>query len=517
MSARLSAVPSQRERGLGIIRVSKIGNRAEADLHSPEIQRHSIEEHAARSGIDMVEWVEALDESGSQERSKWWPRLDAAIERIEQGHIDVIVVWKFNRAGRHPLKREMALHRVKQAGGRIESATEPTDATTPVGTLTRGMIGQVDDFYAALIGESWKNAQAARIRRGLPATGRPRFGYAYDTEQKLHVPDPVTGQLLSEMYTRFTTGESVYTLIAWLNTTDVRPVDGYGVRTSKSLWSDRTIRRILDSGFAAGLLHVHDPECQRRHGNGQCPNRIHVPGAHEPLIDQDLWEEYLTQRAARRITRTTERSTYLLSGLLRCTVALPDGEICGAPMGGSLSGHNGRARYVCNRSRAFRAHSGGAIVATKVEPVVMEWLHQLADGLEPAIASEQAVSADRAVDMGRLERQVEAAKEKLVSATRLRLEGEIPDVAWPTLRAEIEEQLRALEARHAALQAAARRPMPEQIAADALADWTAMPIEHRRGTLRQLIKVVQVETGPTPTVRVVPSWEDAEDQRSTPE
>ncbi|WP_419708055.1 hypothetical protein [Promicromonospora sp. NFX87] len=45
-----------------------------------------------------------------------------------------------------------------------------------------------------------------------------------------------------------------------------------------------------------------------------------------------------------------------------------------------------------------------------------------------------------------------------------------------------------------------------------------MPIEHKRGTLRQLIKRVEVEPGRVervdgkwaPRIRVVPSWEDDE-------
>lgn len=513
-------------RGVAIIRVSKLGGRGD-NLLSPDLQWASIEGHCARAGIEIVDTVEAIDESGSRRKSAWWPRLDAQIERVESGELDTIVAWEYSRHARNRVRWAVALDRVESAGGYLESATEHPDVTTASGRFHRGVLAEMHAYKAELMGESWKSVQTNRVARGLPANGKPRFGYTYDTERRLHVPDPVTGPMLADAYTRFAAGESFYTLIGWLNASGVRPAAGYGVRTSAALWSDRTIRRMMDSGFAAGLLSVHDPACRHR-PDKTCARRIHVPGAHEPLIDSDLWDEYQTQRAARRQTRTTERSAYLLSGLLRCVAPLPDGGTCGGPMGGSLSGSatpggKGRPRYMCNRRVSSRAHTGGTVSIDKVETFAMAWMHELADDLEPALARAEAASAKRAVDMGRVERQVETAKAKLVSATRSYLEGQVPEMAWPELRSELEETVRNLEAQHAALRAAARRPVPEAIAAAALVDWGAMPIEHKRGTLRQLIKRVEVEPGRVervdgkwaPRMHVVPSWDDSETPAST--
>lgn len=514
--------PVERERprrGVAIIRVSKEGGRGD-NLLSPDMQWAKIESHCESVGIEIVDTVEAIDESGSRRKSAWWPRLEAQIERVESGELDTIVAWEFSRHARNRVRWAVTLDRVESAGGYIESATEHPDVTTAAGRFHRGMLAEMHAYRAEALGESWKGVQASRVARGLPANGKPRFGYTYDTERRLHVPDPITGPMLTDAYVRFAAGESFYTLIGWLNASGIRPSAGYGVRTSTSLWSDRTVRRMMDSGFAAGLLSIHDPACRHRPG-ASCTRRIQVPGIHEPLINSDQWDEYLTQRAARRQTRTTERSTYLLSGLLRCVAPLPDGGTCGGPMGGSLSGSaapggKGRPRYVCNRRVSSQAHTGGTVSIDKAEPFVMNWMHKLADDLEPALARAEAASAKRAVDMGRVERQVEAAKAKLVSATRSYLEGQVPEMAWPELRSELEETVRNLEAQHAALRAAARRPVPEAIAAAALVDWGAMPIEHKRGTLRQLIKRVEVEPGRVervdgkwaPRIRVVPSWED---------
>lgn len=519
MTSRLPTAQGRPRRAVAIIRVSKEGGRGE-QLLSPDLQWGAIESHAAHEGIEIVDTVEAIDESGSRRKSAWWPRLDAQIERVEAGELDTILAWEFSRHARNRVRWAVALDRVESAGGRLESATEHPDVTTAAGRFQRGILAEMHAYKAEQLGESWKGVQANRVARGLPANGKPRFGYHYDTERRLHVPDPVTGPILTEAYTRYAAGESFYTLIGWLNTSGVRPVDGYGVRTTTSLWSDRTLRRMMDSGFAAGLLSVHDPDCHHRPG-AACTQRVHVPGAHEPLIKPGLWEEYLEQRKGRRQTRTTERSTYLLSGLLHCMVLLPDGTVCGGPMGGSLSGGGhgrGRPRYLCTRRISSQAHTGGSVSIDRVESVVMAWLHELADDLQPSIKREQAASAQRGVDVGRVERQVEAAKGKLVAATRAWLGGQIPELAWPTVREELEGTVRALEGQHAALRAAERRPVPAVVAADALTRWAVMPVAHKRGVLRQLVKRIDVEAGRVqrvdgkwaPRVRVASAWEDEE-------
>lgn len=104
MSRRLAAVPDAPRRAIALIRVSKA--RGRDDLISPQLQRTAIADYASRSGIDVVEWVEALDESASRSRSPWWRRLEVA-------------------------------------GGTLESATEGLDTTTSTGRLARGMLAEL--------------------------------------------------------------------------------------------------------------------------------------------------------------------------------------------------------------------------------------------------------------------------------------------------------------------------------------------------------------------------------------
>lgn len=92
---------------------------------SPENQRYAIEQFAERENIDIVEWIEGIDESGSRAKSAWWNRLSYGCEQIETHAADVLVLWEVDRVARNKLKWATAEHRIESVGGRILSTTEP--------------------------------------------------------------------------------------------------------------------------------------------------------------------------------------------------------------------------------------------------------------------------------------------------------------------------------------------------------------------------------------------------------
>ncbi len=141
---RLTAVPDSPRRVIGGIRVSKKRD----DMTSPDLQRAAIETYAATHGYLVVDWVEGVDDSGSQRSSSWWRKLDRAVDRVEAGEVDGIIVWKFSRTARHRLKWAVALDRIESAGGVLESATEQFDTTTSAGRFARGMIAEMNAFEA---------------------------------------------------------------------------------------------------------------------------------------------------------------------------------------------------------------------------------------------------------------------------------------------------------------------------------------------------------------------------------
>lgn len=450
---------------------------------SLEIQETAGRDYAARAGYIVTE---VLADPGLSGRTWARPAVQRAQAMIEDGEADVIVVWKWSRLARNRRDWAVAVDTIEAAGGRLESSTETVDTSTSTGRLARGMLAEIAAFESDRIGDGWREVHARRIKAGLPANGKPRWGYTYDRDAKIHRPDPATGPILAQMYARYVAGESVYSLVRWLNANGYRTSPGYSA-SGDGPWSDRSLRRVLDSGFAAGLITAGDHRS---------------PGAHEPLIDTELWEAYQVSRASRRVRRSSERSVYLLSGLMRC--------YCGAAMSGGQFGAGGVAKFRCGPGKEQGRHDGGYVTMHLVEAAVLDWLRDVAAELTDAAAQEALTKARtrrHAHDARALEREEAAVHEQLVRATRGHVEGVIPEPAYRQVVTELEERAAMLEARRLAAKVASREASAPTLAADLLADWDVLAVEIRRTGLRRLIHHIVVTPGrPRSTIDIVPAW-----------
>lgn len=475
--SHLKAVPIPATRAVAYIRVSK-----ERDgMISPELQLASIEQHCERRGYVIVEAIQDLDLTG-----RFWKRrqVERAIGLIEAGAADVLVVWKVSRVSRNRKDWAIAVDRVEGVGGRMESATEPMDTTTSSGRFARGMLAELAAFESERIGEQWKEAHERRVRKGLPANGKPRFGYRYDRDSGFS-PDPVTGPVLREMYERYLAGQSVYALVKFLNDGPTRPVAGYGV-SSDGLWSARTVRRILDQGFGAGYI--------TRHGE-------RVQGSHPPVITPEQWDEYQSRRETRRVNRRTERSPYLFSGMIRCA--------CGSPMHAGLFGASRTAKYRCKAAAEKRSHPGGYVMATVVEEAVLKSLAEWAAAIdaEAGEASKMTAGTTSAGErVKELARQITKLDAKLDQLTHKMLDGTVPQGSYERLRDEFAAQKAPLEAALRAASVSMAKP-PTALVPELLNNWPLLPVETRRDILSRLVRFVEVQPGrPRSVVTVHPAW-----------
>jgi len=488
--ARLAPVPETAPRVLGLIRVSK-----ERDgMVSPEVQLAAIEDYCARRGYVLVKCLEGLDESGSRARSAWWPRLDQAAAAVEAGEYDVLVVWKFSRTARHRLKWAVALDRVEAAGGQLESATEEVDASTAIGRFTRGMLAELNAFEAERIGEVWKEVHARRVRKGKPATGKPKWGYVYDQAEKLHKPDPVAGPVLADLYRRYVAGESFYALVRWLNAHGYQTLEG-------NPWGDVVLRRVLDSGFAAGLFMSGDVLHQ---------------GVHDPLIDGDLWQAYRDARARRRAAPSRrERSQYVLSGLVRC-------HRCKRPMVAGQFGEARQPKYRCKTAQAYGPEvcSGGYVMAHLLEREVLAWLEGVAKDVETRRAATLATAAQRTQirsDVRVVARQLVKAEEALARLAVQNATAPLPASVYRQAYDELSAQIVTLRDEVEGLERDERSVVekPRLVARQLLDGWDTTPVALRRALLGQLVDRVEVLTGaPRAEVDVFGVWE--KDRAFTP-
>jgi len=447
-----------RRRGIAMVRVSK----EREGMISPENQRYAIEQYADRANIEIIEWVEGIDESGSRKKSAWWARIDASIERVEGKDADVLIFWRIDRAARNRLKWAIATDRVESAGGAIESATEPNDQS-PAGRFGRGMMAEHAAFMAESIGATWKETLERRVRHGLTPNGQRHYGYTYSRAEGYSI-DEVEGPKLAAMYRAYTAGDSARDIAG--RYTDPAAVPGpTGAYAPYARWNTASVLRVLDSGFGAGLIAFR----------GEL-----VPGAHPAVISEHEWTRYLHARSARRRRPRAERSPYVYSGMLFCH--------CGSKMGGRTD--HGRPRYACIRSVQYDRHDDASLAAHLIDDAVLTWLQQFRDELN-AVKTPPKRPRPVADPARAIEKKISALTERLDSATLKYVDGDIPKDAYDRLRERLDAERRHLDAELTRARAQ-QTVRPVAFVGDLLSRWPELPVERRREALRLLVDRIEI-------------------------
>ena len=498
---------TQRERFVAYIRVSTYYE----EKISPDIQRASIKAWADRNGADIVDWIEDLDVSGRKTKRK----IANALGWVEQRLASGIAVWRYSRFGRSRHANAVNLARLESLGGRLASATEAADTRTAFGRLQMGMAFKFAEYESDRIGEQWAETREHRRNAGLPATGGKRWGYIWHRRQfdedagvihrEWYEPDD-TGRIVTHLYERVADGESMGSVTQWLGR------NGYKGTRGKP-WLQSGLTRYMDSGWAAGWIRYHPDDCtcppkdpDSTASRGEvCPNRIWIPGAHEPIVPEDVWEAYKDKRAKARNTPSgNRRPAYVLSGLMRCGRC---GGTCSAA-GGATHGAGGvridKPGYMfrCSRMKDNRTCDGVYILRTVAERALLDRLAEWADAIETAAAT---IPQQRTPEPNPRER-LAAARERMRSTlaelqqqldrqTDLLTRGIIPEDSYTRERDRLAREQQDVTAELAALDQ--RTEEEEAQPADYLPvirglldRWDITPVETRRAMLRSMLRGV---------------------------
>lgn len=435
---------------------------------SLEMQDKANREHADRNRYVVLETVEDPGVSGLQFAKR--PGIKKAIEMIEAGEADVILVWRWARLSRRRTDQAVILDRVESAGGRVESATEPVDATTAGGRFSREVLLAAASYESDMKSEQWLEAQARRVSRGLPSGGRAPFGYRHVVNAKGKSvrdvppePHPEHAPIVREMYAMYLRGHGIGTIARWLNE-DLKVTPTPKKRKGDSeptphAFTTGTVMRLLDSGYAAGYLTMHDPECPapRRPNDNHtrtCDRRIRpleppegrepIRGQHKAIITEETWQEYRRVRLSRRQVhpRTRQPHWYLGGNLTACG-------LCGSTL--HISSYTDPLAQVrCSNNARRRTCTGVWVNRRWFEWAVQLWLSGRIE--EWANRVEELRGTDQERD--RLSRELDAARADeakiqrgLRSLQSLVASGDLSDDDYRSRRREAEAKLAAVAER----------------------------------------------------------------------
>lgn len=368
-----------------------------------------------RRTIDANGWpvgVEYVDNDISAYSGKFRPEYERMLADIGSGDVDAVICWNLDRLTRQPKEFERFNDAVRAAGiSDVVFVTGGMDLGTDDGLLIGRIFAAVAAQESATKSRRQRRKNDERAAAGLPHGPTRAFGYDHGNVDVL----PDEAAVIVQCVDRFLAGESMPSLVRWLQET--------GIRTSRGgPWKTTSLRGILTSPRIAGL-RVHRGE-------------IVGPGVWAPIITPGVRDKVLAESERRQVSGRRANRSYLLSGMLRC--ALCDGTLFSAR-------RTTTRRYVCQSGPDHGGCGKITIVADPVERLLSLAVLIRLDTGELAERIEERSAQDRS--LSGLREAVIADREQLGELAEAYADRKMKMPEWLTARKRIEARLSANERR----------------------------------------------------------------------
>jgi len=268
----------------------------EMEFNSLDAQREACEAYiASQKSEGWVELADRYDDGGFSGGTLERPALKRLLADIEDGRIDVVVVYKIDRLSRSLMDFAKLVEVFDRGGVTFVSVTQSFNTTTSMGRLTLNILLSFAQFEREVIGERIRDKVAASRKKGMWMGGFVPLGYEV-RNRKLLIND-AEAATVRMIFERFVSVGSATALARTLAAEDVRTRRG----------------RLVDKGFLYKLLN----------------NRVYIgdavhkgtayPGEHEAIITRALWDKVhgiLRESPRVRAGRTRAATPALLKGLI---------------------------------------------------------------------------------------------------------------------------------------------------------------------------------------------------------
>ena len=322
----------------------------EQEFNSLHAQREACEAYIASQRSEG--WVvlrEQYDDGGISGGTLERPGLKALMQDIEDGLVDVVVVYKIDRLSRSLADFAKLVEVFDRTGVTFVSVTQQFNTTTSMGRLTLNILLSFAQFEREVTAERIRDKVAASRKKGIWMGGVPPYGYR--VENRKLVIDLERAEHVRWMFARFVEIGSATEL--------ARQIDQRGLLTPNGNRMDKKyLYRVLNNRAYIGDA-VH--------------KGASYPGEHEAIIAQETWDKVhtiLQESPRKRAANTRAETPALLKGLIYG----PDG----AAFSPTHTKKRGRLyRYYV--SQTILKHGAGScpigrVPAAEIETVVIDQL-----------------------------------------------------------------------------------------------------------------------------------------------
>ena len=266
------------------------------EFNSLQAQREACEAYIASQRSEGWALVrDAYDDGGFSGGTLERPALQQLLADIEEGLVDVVVVYKIDRLSRSLMDFSKLVEVFDRAGVTFVSVTQSFNTTTSMGRLTLNILLSFAQFEREVIAERVRDKIRASRQKGMWMGGSVPLGYVVKNRKLVvHEPDAA---VVRSMFERFLRVGSATVL--------AKELRAEGVLTTKG--------RPIDKGYLYKCLS------NRTYLGLAIHKGTAYPGEHAPIISQDLWDKVhaiLAENGRTRSARTRAQTPALLKGLI---------------------------------------------------------------------------------------------------------------------------------------------------------------------------------------------------------
>ena len=266
------------------------------EFNSLDAQREACEAYIASQRAEG--WVlvrDRYDDGGVSGGTLERPALKRLLADIEEGLVDVIVVYKIDRLSRALMDFAKLVEVFDRNNATFVSITQAFNTTTSMGRLTLNILLSFAQFEREVIGERIRDKVAASRKRGMWMGGFVPLGY--DVRDRKLVVNPSEADLVRAVFTGFVETRSGTVLL--------RQLREAGATTKRGKPFTKTdIYRVLNNRVYRGEA-VHRGTA--------------YPGEHTAIVSPLQWEaaHAILQISPRvRRNQTVSQTPALLRGLI---------------------------------------------------------------------------------------------------------------------------------------------------------------------------------------------------------
>lgn len=280
---------------------------------SPDSQIKTVRQFAKQHGYIIPNEFIFRDDGISGRRADKRPAFNNMIAAAKQkpSPFCAVLLWKFSRFARNQEESVFYKSMLRKNGVDVVSVSEPT-IDGPFGSLIERIIEWTDEYYSIRLSGEVKRGMTERVERG-GAVSIPAFGY--DIVDKKYVINQQTAPIVKRIFSDYLNGVPIVRIARQLN--DLK------ITTSKgNVWENRTIEYILYNPVYIGKIRWNPKRRTRR--NYDDPDIMIVDGEHEPIIDDETFEQVQQRLAAQKKAHPRNMHAeinhdYMLHGLLKCS------------------------------------------------------------------------------------------------------------------------------------------------------------------------------------------------------